>query len=465
MRHGSSLGEGTAVTSAVAAPADARVGGVPGAGVVVPLRGLGLRPAGRDALAALVLALTWALVVVPRTVQSMTAPKFRTTVGQEAAPYSSLALLSDRGLTAALAGVCAVAVLLSLRRATLAGAATVAALLLPWLVAAVRDAYGGTVPGTGAALYPLVVLALWALAPRLGVGAVIGHLTGASALLALAMGALLPAAGIYRLASGDLVDPDKTLVPLGLLVGPFSDSNNLAQVLVLGTPALLLVRRRGVALAWLAVVVLALVWSSSRSSLLAFAAAGAVAAVLAAARRPGARSVLAGLGGALALAVLAALPLATVAAATSGAARATAADVAFTNRGYVWRLSLQTFAEHPLVGMGTDWYGRVAGYANPLGGFAYHGHNGLVQSLVTTGLLGTAALTVLVLVALVRASGWAASPGAGSLFPVAHLVALAVSSTFEVSFALVDRGFLLPVAITPLALWLLARRSAPADVA
>ncbi len=420
---------------------------------------VGLDPGARDAFAAGLLALAWALVVVPRTVQSLTSPKYRTVVGVEASPYSSLALLSDRGLTLALAGACALAVLLCLRRLSLVGAGAVVVLLLPWGVAVARDAYAGVGPGTEAALYPLLVAALWALAPRLRVGAVIGHLTGATALLALVMGLALPRAGLYHLLGGGLVDPDKALVPLGLLIGPFSDSNNLAQVLSLGAPALLLVRRRGVALAWLVAVAAALVWTSSRSSLVAVAGAALLVAVVSLSRQPGVRRVVAGTGGALALALLVAVPLVTAASATSGAARASAADTAFTNRGYVWRLSLQEFAEHPVVGLGTDWYGRIARYANPLGGFAYHGHNVMVQSLVTTGLVGTAALAVLAVVALVRSAARAGSTLApGALFPVAHLVALSLSSTLEVSFATVDRGFLLPAALAPLALWLLARR-------
>ncbi len=418
-------------------------------------------PASRDALAAALLCLTWALVVLPRTVQSLTAPKHRTAVGVEAAPYSALALLSDRGLTLAVAAACALAVLLSLRRLTLARAGAVAVLLAPWLVAAVRDAYAGLSPDAEAALYPSVVLALWALAPRLRVGAVVGHLAGASALLALVLGVALPRAGLYRLASGDLVDPDKALLPLGLLIGPFSDSNNLAQVLVLGAPALLLVRRRAVAIGWLVVLVAALVWTSSRSSLVALVAAGAVVGVTALARRPWSRAALAGAGGLVAVATVVVVPLLTVAGGTSGAARATAADTAFTNRGYVWRLSLEAVAENPLAGLGTGWYGQVARYANPLGGFAYHGHNVMVQTLVTTGLVGLAALAVLAVVALLRAARWAsAGLGRAALFPVAHLVALAISSTLEVSFATVDRGFLLPVALAPLALWLLARGGA-----
>ena len=402
--------------------------------------------------------LSWALVVLPRTVQSLTAPKFRTTIGVEAAPYGVLAQLAERGLSGSLALVCVAAVLLSARRLSLRALPLLAVLIAPWVVTVVRDAYAGTTPGTTAALYPLVAAALWAARPHLRVLAVVGHLTGATAALAVAMGALVPAAGVYRSAAGDLISPDKQILPLGLLIGPFTDSNNLGQLLVVGAPALLAVRRSRAALAWLAVVLAALVWSSSRSSLVAAAGAGAVVAVVALARTSGVRALLASLGGATALATVSLVPLLTVASATTGAARASTADLAFTNRGYVWRLSLEAFSQRPLTGWGSDWYADVARYANPLGGFAYHGHNQLVQQLVTTGVLGTAALVVLALTGLGMARTWAARGGRVGLAPLGHLVALCLSCTFEVSFGVVDRSFLLPVAVAPLAVALLARR-------
>lgn len=423
-------------------------------------RSAGGRWAG-DRWAVAVLALAWALVVVPRSVQSLTAPKFRTTVGVEAAPYGALAQLTERGLSGVLALVCVAAVLAGARRLPLRTLPLLTALAAPWLVTVVRDVYAGTAPVTTAALYPLVAAALWAAYPRVRVLAVVGHLTGATAVLAVAMGALVPMAGLYRSAAGDLISPDKQLLPVGLLVGPFTDSNNLGQVLVLGAPALLAVRRRGAALAWLAVVLVALVWSSSRSSLVAAGAAGAAVAVVALARTPGVRALLAGLAGAGALATVVLVPLLTVASATTGAARASTADLAFTNRGYVWRLSLETFSQRPLTGWGSNWYSEVGGTANPLGGFTYHGHNQLVQQLVTTGLLGTAALAVLALAALGAARTWAAGGGRAGLAPLGHVVALCLSCTFEVSFGVVDRSFLLPVAMAPLAVALLARRERP----
>ena len=444
------------------------------------------RAASGDRWAAAVLALAWATVVVPRTLQSLTAPKFRTVVGVEAAPYSAVALLAERGLSALVLAACAGALLAGARALPLRTAPAAAALLAPWVVTVVRDAYAGAAPGTVALLYPAVVLALWAARPRLGVLAVVGHLTGATAVLSMAMGAAVPAAGLFRAVGGELIAPDKQVLPIGLLVGPFTDSNNLGQVLVLGAPTLLAVRSGRSALAWALAVLAAITWTSSRSSLVAAAAALAVVAVVAAARSGRARAALAAAGGALALAVVVATPLVTVASGTSGAARATTADLAFTNRGYVWRLSLEAASERLLAGWGSGWYADVARYANPLGGFAYHGHNQLVQQLVTTGLVGTAALGVLALAALAAAARWAGAsarggetPGEGGarlrggtrlvsagggragLAVVTHLVALCLSCTVEVSFGTVDRGFLLPFALAPLAVALLARRPGP----
>src|SRR5690606_31579228 len=79
---------------------------------------------------------------------------------------------------------------------------------------------------------------------------------------------------------------------------------------------------------------------------------------------------------------------------------------------------------------------------------AFHGHNQLVQLLVTGGV----AFAVLVGLLLVMASRSAVrQAGAGSLFGALYVVALAGTCLLEVSVVMVDNMSMLPVVLVPLA--------------
>ncbi|SDQ68285.1 O-antigen ligase family protein [Quadrisphaera sp. DSM 44207] len=399
------------------------------------------RAGSRRPLLALVLA-TWALVVVPRLLQTLTAPKFRVSVGEEGAAPTALAAASQLALLGAVAAVCLWVLLTRLPRARADRWGSLAAALGLWGFLVFRDLYAGHVPDRASVLFPLLVLAVWVLRPALRDLAVLAWLTGLTAAVSTAVALVAPEQGLFRSVRGEFIQPDKQLLPGGVLVGVFTQGNNLGQFLVLGLPAVVLVARRRWRLLLVVLVAAALVWSASRSSLAAFAAAAATLLALAlSGRSPALRACVS--SGALAVATALTLLLPFL----------TRDDAAFSNRGYIWRLSLAAWREHLLVGHGPDHYAAVARFANPLVGTAFHGHNQVVQVLVTGGLVHLC-LTGLLLVLLCRRA--VASARAGSAWPTLALVSLLVSCSLEVSFGVVDRDFLLPVTVLPLAVLLFA---------
>lgn len=391
--------------------------------------------------AAVLVVLAWCAAVLPRVVQSLTAPKYRATVG-DGVPLTSLATLLERGLTALVLGSCLLALVLRLPELRRRERGAVAACLLPWVYLVVRSIWAGTTPHSlQTLLYPMIVLAVWAIRPPLSRLAPLGWLTGVLTVGSLAMGVLLPAKGIYHAVSGLQVSPDKQLLPWGILVGPLTDGNNLGQVLVLGLPAVALIRPRVPRVTLLALTAVAIVWTSSRSSIGALAVALLVPVGLRLVRRgnrPGAA--------ASALLVLAAVMVALPLLTTDPAA--------FTNRGRIWLASRAAWQDSFLTGMGPQWFSVLGRYADGLGGYAFHGHNEFVQTFVSGGLLAVLAAGLVLLLVGVRA---ALRTAEGETFPAAHLAAFLVSCTLEVSFGFIDRAVLLHVTALPMAFVLFAR--------
>lgn len=387
--------------------------------------------------------LAWSAVFVPRTLQSLTSPKFRVGVG-EGLPYTTLASLADRGLQLLLILWCAGVVLSRARRLPDTNLAALAVMLLPWLYLTSRDMLLQSFPKPSTVVYGVVVVAVWVLQPRLEALRDVAILTVLGAGLSLVLAIILPSQGLFTDSGGDAIVPEKALLPFGILVGPFTSGNNLGQVLAAGvTMVALLPRRWRVPAALL--VASALVWTSSRSSLIAVTVAFLVALACAAVA-PAVRSGLAALAGVLALTVMTVTPLVT------------RDDLAFTNRGFIWRGSLDAWAEDPAFGLGSSWYSRVGGSSEEITATAFHGHNELVQMLVTGGWIMAGLVLLLLLQAIVVAARWA---GRGAYHPLALVLVLLVTSTFEVSLGFVDRAFLVPVVALPLAIVLLSPQSRP----
>ena len=389
--------------------------------------------------ATVLVVLVWAAVVVPRLVQSLTAPKYRATVGAPV-PLSAPATYFDLSLVLAVGAWCTWIVLRSLHDLPTTRRRELLALLAPWVYLVARDLYVDHRPDRGALLYPVVVVALWVLRPRIEQLAVLGRLVGLTALISLGLGLLLPEKGIYTSVTGELIAPEKQILPGGVLIGVFTDSNNLAQFLVLGLPVVLMVPRRTTRALLGSAVLVAIVWTSSRSSIAAALLGLLTAALLATVPARSRRAVAITLP-ALVVTALVALPLLTT------------SDDAFTNRGYIWRNSLDAWSSHPVTGLGSQWFSEIAQFANGLGGFAYHGHNQLVQTLVTGGLVQAVLVGLLALAVGAAAGRWAER---GVMLPAVHAVTLATSCCLEVSFGFVDREFLLAVAMLPVACALLA---------
>jgi hypothetical protein len=397
------------------------------------LAGQDRRPRRLDAIAALIL-LAWATVIAPRLIQSLLASKYRTDV-DVALPFPALALLAERALELAVIGCCLVILIRRLKVLPGDRRLLLALLIAPWLYMLFRDMYLDTKPQIATFLWPFLILAIWALRPPMQRLALLGWLVGLTSVLSVGMAIVMPDKGIFSAVGGALIAPDKQILPWGILIGPFTDGNNLGQFLALGLPAIGLIKMPAWRFLLATVTMFAVVFSSSRSSLAAIAASALVALVLVMTPKS-LRGVVAGTLMLVAAATTVLLPLTTH------------SDQAFTNRGFIWRVSLQMWHGDPFVGLGSNYYDTIGQYANALGGNAFHGHNQFVQTLITGGvayLLLTASMLLALGVAAARLAAQERSFGA------VYLVAFFVSCTVEVSFGIVDRGFLFAVTALPMA--------------
>jgi O-antigen ligase len=284
-------------------------------------------------------------------------------------------------------------------------------------------------------LIPLICVAFALLRPGLAAVRALGWVTAVLAAVSLVLAVVDPSAARYDL-SADLAD-DKFVGSAGILAGPFGSGNNLGLALAVGLPSVLMLPRRWVRAVAVAVVLVALAWTFSRTSwfaALAAVAVGAAVVLLPGLRRLGAAAVLSGLG-------LVALVLPWV----------TSSGTAFSNRGGFWAQGLEVWRERPLTGWGPDYYARVAQSADNLGGFAFHAHNQGVQLLVTGGVLLFAVVVAAFVWAGVRAVREAAL---GRPWAAMVMTALLVCATFEVPLGVVDRAMFFPFVLVPLCILL-----------
>lgn len=385
-----------------------------------------------DATVSLIV-LVWAMYAIPRLVQTLTGVKRRATVG-EALPMNPLAVKLELLLLLLAFALCAFVILRGTAALPTDRRVPLVLMLAPWVYVVIRDLYIDQVPTRGGMLYPLLVVAIWILRPQLRKLATLGYLVVLTAVVCIALGTFLPESGIYVSSAGAAVAPPKEILPLGILIGIFTDGNNLGQYLVLGLPTVMLIPRRVVRAAGIAVVLFAIVWTSSRSSLAAAVLACGAWTLMAVAPSVLRRPMTWGLVGVTA-AVMIWWPLSTP------------ADDALTNRGAIWRHSLEAWRNAPWFGSGSNWYSVLPQHVGSLGGFAFHGHNQFVQTVATGGLV-----FLFLVAAMFAALTWVASQWSvrGVFQPVALLVALFASSTLEVSFGFIDRAFLLAVTVLPL---------------
>ncbi|WP_157465497.1 O-antigen ligase family protein [Cellulomonas sp. Leaf395] len=389
----------------------------------------------RDALLAVGV---WVAAVLPQLAILLTAGRGFQPVGESvdeaAALVDGLSTVANVGLLA----LCATLVVLGVRTTPWRQWPLPALLVLPWVVVVGTGLATGSRPAAMTVLYPAIVAAAWVVRVSWQVVPVLGWLTAATAALSIVAGLVVPQLARYQDYEG--ADAEKA-GPLGILAGLLPSGNNLGLSLAVGVPSVLALRG-----AWRVVagslVLVAVVWSYSRGAWLAVVLVLAAAAVLAVvpARH---RALAAGVGmGAVALLAVA-LPLAVSSA------------TAVANRGGYWIAGREGWAQAPVLGQGWDYYDRLAGSGDNLGGYAYHAHNQFVQLLVTGGLVLVVVVGALLVVGAVRA---ARSAEVGDVWPTLSVVAILAVGIVEVPFGVVDRTMFWPYVLVPLCVVLLGPR-------
>ena len=379
------------------------------------------------------LVVAWA--VLPRTIQSVTAPKMRGEVGVETEATSGIASVITLFLTLVLLGFCVLVVLESLDRREPASPSRLAAALAPWAYLLVRDVFAGIRPHTGTLVYAGVVVALW----RLPLGrrhlVTLGYAAGSAAVLSVVMGALLPRSGVFQSDIGSMVTDDKSVLPWGLLVGFYSHSNTLGQSLALSLPIVLLVPRRALRAVLVAIMLFALLWSASRTSWIAVVISGAGAAGTLVLPRVLRKVAAAGVMGA-ALLIASLVPLLDK------------DPTAFSSRGIVWITTRNAISFTPWFGRGSNWFEVIGSTSERLGTAVSSAHSQMLHMLVTGGIVLvalTVPMVVLVFIGALR------QLDAGSVWGVGYVLALAGCGVTEVvlRFGSVIPSF--PVVVIPLA--------------
>lgn len=388
----------------------------------------------------MLVVLTWAGAVLPPLVASVLAPKYRTGVGEQVVA-TVVAVQVQRVFAVLVLGWCLFVLLSRVRNLPTDRWVLLAVLLAPWLCMVSRDLYNDRPPTQLVKLlYPALVVAVWILRPQLARLSLLAYLVGLTALIDIALALALPNRGLFTSVTGEFITPEKQILPFGILVGIFSSGNVAAQFLVASFPTVALVRNAAHRF-WLTVLIgFTLVWTSSRTSLAAFVVALLMFAAIALLPPQGRGA--AALFGVFALgATMVLTPLFTT------------TYAAFTNRGYIWQMSLTAWDTNRTFGLGSDWYSRIGRFMNDLPSTAFHGHNLLVHSLVIGGYLYVSLMLLVMLALLLAAVRWAFR---GVSFPAAMMAAAMVSSTLEVPFGVIDRSVMYVVVALPFAVILFA---------
>ncbi|WP_431913219.1 O-antigen ligase family protein [Micromonospora carbonacea] len=371
---------------------------------------------------AALLVLAWARVTLPQLVDVLHdgRPAFNSPV--ESMPVAGR-LLGD-AITVAFIGLAALLIGYGLRRRRPDRPWELAAVLAPLSAIHLAALVNGERPGPVALALPAAIVAIWVLRPGARALATIGVLGAVTAAGAILLAAVRPDLALLTGADAG----GKSWAVGGLLAGPYPHSNVLGLMLALCLPFVCCLRHRPSRRAALALVLVALLWTGSRTGQLAALVVLLTWGLLGwrtggrADRRVGGRSrrpstvigapVLVGLG----LTVVS--PLATT------------DPASFTNRGRIWRALLGRWAERPLTGHGPGYFERQPELAEALGGRYTHGHNLLVHLLAVGGLLTVVLMAVLLGLVWRRSTDLAAL---GRPAPALFLIALLWVSWLEAS--------------------------------
>jgi hypothetical protein len=377
-----------------------------------------------------VVVLAWLYSVAPPMIGLFERGRLPIAYGSQATVTPTEAHVST-ALSFAIAGLCIWLVVTHIGTRRVASAWRLAALVAPWLAIELISALdSGYLPGRQFLLLPLIAVAFWLAAPSLRVIQTLGVTVIVTALVSLALAVATP----LGLLNTSLAGIDKAFIGSGsrLLAGPYNAPNSLGLSLALGLSAVVTLPWMRIRLIGIAAVAFAVLWTASRTSILATAA---VLLVYAASRRRstalfrivGASVALVGLIGVLFLPYYEKNPF------------------AFTQRGAIWIASLQTWHRHFWLGAGSGYYERP----NGLGLYALYGHNLFVDTAVRAGvigLLGVAAMLSATVVTGVRLA-------AVTRFPLLLAVGIAFTSLLEVPLAFNNLGILgfatwVPIAVS-----------------
>jgi O-antigen ligase len=136
-------------------------------------------------------------------------------------------------------------------------------------------------------------------------------------------------------------------------------------------------------------------------------------------------------------------------------------SAAFTGRANVWAESLSAWQESRLFGVGINWFATAVQTSASVATWGYlrSGHNLLINTLVTSGLVGVC-LVVLLLLAAIR-STLALEVTSHQIACFGYLIAFLVLSTTEAIWILLPNTELFPVVGLVFAVLLVARHGAP----
>ncbi|MEB0001590.1 O-antigen ligase family protein [Cryobacterium sp. RTC2.1] len=337
-------------------------------------------------IALTIAAFAWA--VIPGFLQLQLGIRPGDTLGS-ASVTTPLSTLSKDLLLYVVYGLSAIAVLGSVIRRTRSGA-WLLVYLAPWLALAIAS-FAATRSFTITSLIYLAIgLAVLDHADKIRILRVVGVLTAWVSVLSI----LMTLTTSQAFTSQALVPDSKAIIGSTLLNGPFYHPNTLGTVLALGFPFAFLIKRTGWRRLSLVVIAFALVWTASRTSILAVAVGLAAAGLWVAIRRLGDGSRLL-LGLPQLLVYVAVIPVGVFLVATSNAK-------SFSARGIIWEESLALWKSRPFLGWGSDIYISISETRSAIAGLAFHGHNMWVNTLTVAGIVGAAALALVYISILVK---------------------------------------------------------------
>jgi len=272
----------------------------------------------------------------------------------------------------------------------------------------------GTSLRIGSRVGIVLVLVLWSIRPKIRDLRVIGAV---GTLVALGSFALIPSGKAWMLRA-DFALVEKALIGQDLLGGIFPQSNIMGLAMAACAPFALLMKRRLVGVLSFLIMSGALLLTSSRTALIGFGVALAVAIVALLFRRPKSVSMVHGLAAVGVGIATIVLPIVTK-------------DwEAFTKRGAIWTLSRQEWKSPGqfLLGNGLEFYGLGSTFARKFGTPSYHGHNEFVTILTMSGAV-TVCLFIVVMIIAFRGASYASVGRRPALFALLSLLGMSIAET------------------------------------